>query len=192
MELPIKPQPHVIEDIEKWPIFKLYAERDKLVQEINKNAVRSLRSKYTGKLDKLLARTIYMEKIRMREDPWNADPQNEPLFWKKIQKSLPDSTAEPSEIQNRSEYLLRKIIERYAEEIAGGFKKKTFLVARRILSFFFPKIAQCRQCKKHILYFSYQTQYQWTDKTVWTTGQNQGLVQRRGAGDRTHPFFKHG
>ncbi len=162
MELPIQPQPHVIEDIEKWPIFKLYAGRDKLVQEINKNAVRSLRSKYTGKLDKLLARTIYMEKIRMREEPWNADPQNEPLFWKKIQKSLPDSSAELSEIQNRSEYLLRKIIERYAEEIAGGFKKKTFLVARRILSFFFRRLLNAASAKN--IFYIFRSKHQISER----------------------------
>lgn len=98
-------------------------------------------------MDKLLSRTIYMEKIRMKEEPWSADPQNEPLFWKKIQKSLPDTAAEPDEIQSRSEYLLEKIVERYAEEVAGGFKKKTFLLARRLLSFFFRRLLNAASAK---------------------------------------------
>ncbi len=147
MESPIQPQPHVIEEIERWPIYRLYEEREKLVEEINQSAIRSLKTKYKGKLDKLLARTIYMEKVRMREDPWNADPQSEPLFWKKIQKSLPESSADPEDIQSRSEYLLRKIIERYAEEIAGGFKKNTFLFARRILNFFFTRLLNAASAK---------------------------------------------
>ena len=147
MELPINPLPHTIENIEDWPIYKLYNERVKLVKAINDSASRRLKLKYTGKLDKILARTIYMEKIRMKEEPWSADPQNEPLFWKKIQKSLPEASQEPQEIQERSEYLLSKIIERYAEEIAGGFKKKTFLFARRILKFFFTRLLNAANAK---------------------------------------------
>ncbi|MEP7320605.1 MAG: 1-acyl-sn-glycerol-3-phosphate acyltransferase [Saprospiraceae bacterium] len=147
MELSILPQPHVISEIENWPIYKLYDERDKLVIAINESASKSLREKYAGKLEKILARTIYMEKIRMKEEPWSADPQNEPLFWKKIQKSLPEASADPDEIQNRSEYLLSKIIERYAEEIAGGFKKKTFLFARKILKFFFTRLLNAANAK---------------------------------------------
>lgn len=83
MELPIKSLPHVIEKIDDWPIHQLYDHRPKLIEEINKSAINSLKTKYVGKLDKVLARTIYMEKIRMKEEPWSADPQNEPLFWKK-------------------------------------------------------------------------------------------------------------
>lgn len=153
MQPPISAQKHIIEEVEEWPIFKLYAKRDKLVEEINKNTVAKLKLKYRGKLDKLLARTIYMEKIRMKESPWNADPQNEPVFWRKIQKSLPDSDADSEEIQNRSEYLLRKIVERYSEEIAGGFKKKTFLFARKFLRFFFRTLLNAASAKNIFLIF---------------------------------------
>jgi glycerol-3-phosphate O-acyltransferase len=157
-ETPIKPQPHIIEEIEDWPIFKLYQQRDRFVDEINKETIRQLKFKYKGKLDKLLARTIYMEKIRMKDSPWNADPQNEPLFWKKIQKSLPDSEAEPEETQNRSEYLLRKIVERYSEEVAGGFRKKTFLFARRFLSFFFRRLLNAASAKN--IFYIFRTKHQ--------------------------------
>ena len=153
MESPISVRKHIIEEVEEWPIFQLYAKRDLLVEEINKNTVTKLKLKYKGKLDKILARTIYMEKIRMKESPWNADPQNEPLFWRKIQKSLPDTEADAEEIQNRSEYLLRKIVERYSEEIAGGFKKKTFLFARKFLRFFFRTLLNAASAKNIFLIF---------------------------------------
>lgn len=84
MESPIKTQPHIIENIDEWPICKLYDKRNELVEEINTRTILKLKSKYDGKLDKLLGRTIYMEKIRMKESPWNADPQNEPIFWKRF------------------------------------------------------------------------------------------------------------
>lgn len=158
MESPILPQPHIIEDIDQWPISKLYDQRDKLVAEINQSAIKRLRSKYTGKLDKLLARTIYMEKIRMKEDPWSADPQNEPLFWRKIQKSLPESDAAVPEIQERSEYLISKIVERYSAEIAGGFKKKTFLFARRLLSFFFKRLLNAANAKN--IFYIFRSKHQ--------------------------------
>lgn len=153
MELPIKSLPHVIEKIDDWPIHQLYDHRPKLIEEINKSAINSLKTKYVGKLDKVLARTIYMEKIRMKEEPWSADPQNEPLFWKKIQKSLPDNNADVHEIQGRSEYLLKKIVERYAEEVAGGFKTKTFLFARRFLSFFFEDCSMLPMPKTFSIFF---------------------------------------
>ncbi len=153
MESPISVRKHIIEEVEEWPIFQLYAKRDLLVEEINKNTVTKLKLKYKGKLDKILARTIYMEKIRMKESPWNADPQNEPLFWRKIQKSLPDTEADAEEIQNRSEYLLRKIVERYSEEIAGGFKKKNFLFERKFLRFFFRTLLNAASAKNIFLIF---------------------------------------
>lgn len=154
MESPIKTQPHIIENIDEWPICKLYDKRNELVEEINTRTILKLKSKYDGKLDKLLGRTIYMEKIRMKESPWNADPQNEPIFWKKIQKSLPDPEADSTEIQSRSEYLLKKIVERYAEEIAGGFKKKTFLFARRFLRIFFRTLLNAASAKNIFLIFN--------------------------------------
>ena len=158
MELPIKSLPHVIEKIDDWPIHQLYDHRPKLIEEINKSAINSLKTKYVGKLDKVLARTIYMEKIRMKEEPWSADPQNEPLFWKKIQKSLPDNNADVHEIQGRSEYLLKKIVERYAEEVAGGFKTKTFLFARRFLSFFFRRLLNAANAKN--IFYIFRSKFQ--------------------------------
>ncbi|MEP7268636.1 MAG: 1-acyl-sn-glycerol-3-phosphate acyltransferase [Saprospiraceae bacterium] len=158
----IQKQSHIIDEIQDWPIYKLYEKRSEFVEEINKNTSLRLRLKYKGKLDKLLARTIYMEKIRMKDDPWSADPQNEPIFWKKIQKSLSDTDADQEEIQNRSDYLLKKIVERYAEEIAGGFKKKTFLFARKFLSFFFRTLLNAASAKN--IFYIFKSKHRIEDR----------------------------
>ncbi|MEM1216749.1 MAG: 1-acyl-sn-glycerol-3-phosphate acyltransferase, partial [Bacteroidota bacterium] len=90
----------------------------------------------------IIAKTIYRERIRIKEEPWKVDPPNEKQFWKRIsrrhvRKNLDVSKAE-AEQGNRE--LIYQIVERYAEEIVGTFKIKTFLFARRFLTFFFTRL----------------------------------------------------
>lgn len=134
--------PHVFPDMEDWPIYKLHADRKKFVEEIDEFANSKLQILYKKSLPDIVAKTAYLERIRMKEDPWKVDPPNDKLFWRRISKkafSLPP-TASEEEVQSNAQSLLKTIIHRYSEEIVGTFKIGTFKFARRFLTVFFNRL----------------------------------------------------
>lgn len=134
--------PPVIEKMEDWPIYKLSEDRTAFVQEINEFTLNRLIKKYKADVVDILAKTIFLERIRTKEEPWKVDPPNDRQFWNKIRKRLVrkslDKEAEEARVSN--EEILRSIIGRYSEEIVGTFKIKTFLFARKFLTAFFSRL----------------------------------------------------
>jgi glycerol-3-phosphate O-acyltransferase len=138
----VKIYPRVIERIEDWPIYRLSKDRPEFIREIDEHTFSRLASKYKKDLSDLLVKTIYQERIRIKEDSWKVDPPNDRTFWNRIsnrliQKSLDKDSDEARE---ESEQILRKIIHRYSEEIVGTFQISTFRFAQRFLTAFFNRI----------------------------------------------------
>jgi glycerol-3-phosphate O-acyltransferase len=139
--------PHVFEEIDQWPIYLLSEDRKNFVQEIEDFTLQRLNRKAPKQVTDLISETIYLERIRMKEEPWKVDPPNERQFWSKIRKKLvkysldrPDEGTQANNIE-----ILQQIIKRYAEEIVGTFRIKTFLFSRRFLTFFFNRLLQAKQ-----------------------------------------------
>lgn len=134
--------PHIIPEIEDWPIYQLSEDRRQFVAEVEAFTLQRIRSASVAEITDILSKTIFQERIRIKEEPWKVDPPNERQFWKKIRKRLIahslDKPAEEAAVNN--EEILRLIIHRYAEEIVGTFSKNTFLFARRFLSLFFTRL----------------------------------------------------
>lgn len=134
--------PQLIPEINEWPINTLLADRKNLVDELDEFTMDRLSTLYGDKLPDIIAKTVYLERIRVKEEPWKVDPPNERQFWKKISKKLLGKahlmTAE--EKAENEEILLKRIIHRYSEEIVATFKKSTFLFARRFLTVFFNRL----------------------------------------------------
>ena len=137
-----KVYPHVIERIEDWPIYKLHEDRERFVQEMDDFTVERLLKQHKDKIGDAIAKTAYLERIRIKEEPWKVDPPNESLFWKRVRKKLIFKSGEDNEQEAKqaNTNLLRKIVHRYSEEIVGTFKKPTFLFARRFLKVFFNRL----------------------------------------------------
>ena len=132
----------VIPDIEQWPIYKLHDDRRNFVEEIEEFTFNRIWSKSPGVVSDIIAKTIYLEKIRMKEEPWKVDPPNEPQFWRKISKRLVRKGLDRKDEESMkvNEEILRKIIHRYSEEIVGTFRIPTFLFARKFLTLFFTRL----------------------------------------------------
>ncbi len=132
----------VIENIEDWPIFKLSEDREAFIKEINEYTLQRILKRSPQEVSDLLAKTIYLERIRIKEEPWKVDPPNESQFWNKIRKRLVrqslDKEAEEAKASN--EEILKKIISAYSQEIVGTFKIKTFRFARKFLYAFFNRL----------------------------------------------------
>jgi glycerol-3-phosphate O-acyltransferase len=140
--------PHIIEDIEQWPIYELHKNRAVLVEEMNAYSFEKLIQSHGKNLEELLAKTIYLERIRVKNNPWKVDPGNESAYWKKLESEIKrNSQSEEGETLNRE--LLLKIINRYSEEIVGNFKPSTFKFARKFLTSFFRRLLNSAAGRNH-------------------------------------------
>ena len=144
--------PQLIENIEDWPIFKLHADRRNFIQSVDQHTLEEIRIEYpdADKMRELLMKTIYQERIRIKEDPWKVDPPDERSFWKKIQQEVyhASTNLEGDEASKVYEDLLLRIIHRYSEEIVGTFRIKTFLFARKFLTFFFSRLLNAASARR--------------------------------------------
>ncbi len=135
--------PHVIPDIEEWPIYQLSEDRRNFVREIDEFTLEQLKKQHSHtQLADIIAKTIYLERIRIKEEPWKVDPPNERQFWRKIRKRLVVESLDRDELEAAkiNEEILQQIIHRYSEEIVGTFRIPSFLFARRFLTFFFNRL----------------------------------------------------
>ena len=55
---------HIIPEIENWPISKLSQNRSEFINELNEEVFKIFTEKYEGNYKEILARTVYLEKIR--------------------------------------------------------------------------------------------------------------------------------
>lgn len=136
-----KSYPQVFPNIEDWPIYKVHHNRKEFVAEITEFVFQRLKTDYTN-IDELIAKTLYLERIRMKQDPWKVDPSDEKGFWKQVSKDLVKKSLDkdsPS-AQAVNDELLKSIIHRYAEEIVGTFNKRIFLFIRWFLTKFFSRL----------------------------------------------------
>ncbi|MDZ4681683.1 MAG: 1-acyl-sn-glycerol-3-phosphate acyltransferase [Saprospiraceae bacterium] len=132
----------VFPDIEDWPIHKLSEDRRSFVKEIDEFMLQRLLKQSPTQLTDLIAKTIFLERIRIKEEAWKVDPPNERQFWRRIGKKLVRSSLDRNdkEASINNKEILREIIHRYSEEIVGTFRVGTFRFARRFLTFFFTRL----------------------------------------------------
>jgi glycerol-3-phosphate O-acyltransferase len=134
--------PPVLEDVRDWPIYKVSELRDSFILKLNEYVFKRLTQEHEGKLYDLLAKTIFNERNRIKEEPWKVDPPNEMQTWNNLHKRLVTAHDNENSEEQLASYhkILHEIIDRYAEEIVGSFKVKTFKFARKFLTFFFNKL----------------------------------------------------
>ena len=143
--------PHTLPNLTDWPIYKLAQERESFIKELEEEVLNRFSIKYGNDIDKVVAKTIYQEKKRCRDNPWKIDPSNEIKYWSTLGKEFQDNKiSEKPEIKNRE--LLQKIINRYCQEILGDFKIKTFKFARRFLATLFNRLLTAAADKRYIFW----------------------------------------
>ena len=124
------PYPHVFPNIEDWGIHKLHADRSNFIKEIDEEVFSRYANKSNEEISKIIAKTIYSERIRIKQEPWKVDPPNEKIFWSKISRKLIlDQESEEAKASNLE--ILKQIINRYSEEVVASFKPSTFEFARK-------------------------------------------------------------
>ncbi|MFK7932259.1 MAG: 1-acyl-sn-glycerol-3-phosphate acyltransferase [Saprospiraceae bacterium] len=133
---------HVFPNLEDWPIYKLHQDRKAFVKEVEEHTLRRLMRGSTKKVTDQIAKTVYNERIRIKEEPWKVDPPNDEQFWKRIRSKLVRKSLDREEADARleNEKILQTILHRYAEEIVATFRIPTFQFARKFLTAFFNRM----------------------------------------------------
>ncbi len=127
---------HLFPDIHEWPVYKLAKEREEFVQFVVNDLEQQFSQYSSSELDQILNKTIFQERQRVKSNPWKADPPNENLYFKKLQKEYNENKeSDNSIVKNKA--TASRLIHRYTEEIAGSFNIATFHFARKVLTFFF-------------------------------------------------------
>ncbi len=136
------PFTQVIQNIDDWPIYKLSEDREAFIKELDDFTLQRILRKPTDQISDIIAKMIYLERIRIKEEPWKVDPPNERSFWRRIRKKLVQGSLDKDETEARAtnEEILREVINRYSEEVVGTFNINTFLFARRFLTVFFNRL----------------------------------------------------
>ncbi|WP_373494809.1 1-acyl-sn-glycerol-3-phosphate acyltransferase [Aquiflexum sp.] len=154
---------------DEWPVVKLSKSRKdfiKRVAEASKRSVLQITGDNMALLKEELETTLYREKLRIKQNPWDVDPDDEKDFWRKVKSSLVQISADTNttKTQKKKKYLeiLDDITMRYSEEIASNFIHSHYKVTRRIVTFGFARLLNAARVKGFRSIFS--NQYTLQDK----------------------------
>ncbi len=138
----------VIPNTRDWPIFKFTEHRAELLEQLKSQSksriIGSINGDESGLVNEL-SRTLYLERIRLHENPWKADPEDEIPFWKGIKNQLlkqtPGASGELAGVDaDYQQQILDKIINRYSVEIAGHFDPSVYEFAKKLVPFGFSRL----------------------------------------------------
>jgi glycerol-3-phosphate O-acyltransferase len=160
---------------DEWPVVKLARERKEFVKkvaEFSEARILNLTGNNPEILKEELETILYREKLRVKQNPWAVDPDDEQEFWNNVKNSLLQLSTEAGLTKSKKleayRSVLGKITSRYAEEIASNFKASHYKFTRRVVTFGFSRLLNAARVKGFRSIFSNQFTLQ--DK-IQITGQ---------------------
>jgi glycerol-3-phosphate O-acyltransferase len=169
----------IIPSKNEWPVVKLARERKEFVKKVSDLAeerILNLAEKNPDILKEELETTLYREKLRIKQNPWVVDPDDESSFWREVKASLLqiNSSTGLSKTKKIQEYksILNRITSRYAEEIASNFKHTHYKFTRSVVTYGFSRLLNAARVKGFRSIFSNQFTLQ--DK-IQITGETDQL-----------------
>ena len=155
----------ILEGIPDWPVYRLSRNRKEFIEEVAKKSferIKQIRPAQKQITEELEA-TVYREQQRMKRNRWRVDPPDEYRFWAKIKEELIELSGKQSDASTEKvDKLLRKIVNRYTNEIAGNFKPSSYRFAREAITFWFGRLLNASRSKKFGAIF--RRQYTLRDK----------------------------
>ncbi len=169
----------IIPSKNEWPVVKLARERKEFVKKVSDLAeqrILTLAEKNPDILKEELETTLYREKLRIKQNPWVVDPDDDSSFWGEVKASLLqiNSSTGLSKGTKIQEYksVLNRITSRYAEEIASNFKHTHYKFTRSVVTYGFSRLLNAARVKGIKSIFSNQFTLQ--DK-IQITGETDQL-----------------
>ncbi|MGB3779325.1 MAG: 1-acyl-sn-glycerol-3-phosphate acyltransferase [Tunicatimonas sp.] len=167
----------------EWPVVRLSKRRKEFVEEVIRMSIAKITEEAasTEALVDELETTLYKEKLRIRQEPWAVDPDDEAAFWQKVKRRLVNLSQEEPEgpqLAQEAENILYDITARYAHEIASNFRPSRYQLARTIVTFGFSRLLNASRVKG--LESFYSNRYTLRDKIniVGEIDQLRNLAQR--------------
>ena len=170
---------------DEWPIVKLSKSRKEFVNtvaEASKEKILDMTGDNVDLLREELETTLYRERLRIKQNPWLIDPDDEPVFWSRVKSSLVAITSDLSLSQNQKkekyEAILDDITRRYTEEIASNFKHSHYKVTRSIVKFGFARLLNTARGKGIKSLFSRRYSLQDKIQIIGETDQLRDLASK--------------
>ncbi len=140
----------VLPDHVDWPLYQMSLNREQFISEVAEATLLELKKskRNNSRIRDIIAKTYYLEKIRMKSDPYKIDPEDEKPFWKKVKSKLTEVSI--GNIDNEDEEIhqvLKSIVKRYSNEIAGNFKISTFRFAQRMTPLILRRVLNSASAK---------------------------------------------
>src|SRR5690606_16621561 len=170
---------------DEWPIVKLSKSRKEFVNtvaEASKEKILDMTGDNVDLLREELETTLYRERLRIKQNPWLIDPDDEPVFWSRVKSSLVAISSDLSLSQNQKKEKYQAILEditlRYTEEIASNFKHSHYKVTRSVVKFGFARLLNTARVKGFKSLFSSQYTLQDKIQIIGETDQLRDLASK--------------
>lgn len=155
----------ILDGIPDWPVYQLSKNRKEFIEEVAAKSVERIKElrPNTKQLITDLEATAYREQNRIKRNRWRVDPKDDQKFWAKVKNELVElSSKDTDEAGVVAGEILQRIVERYANEIAGNFKPNSYRVTRELIKFWFQRLLNGARVKKFGAFF--RNQYTLRDK----------------------------
>lgn len=169
----------------EWPIVKLSKNRKEFISKVaaaSRDRILNLTSHNMDLLKEELETTLYRERLRIKQNPWLIDPDDEPHFWSKVKSAMVSITSDTSLTENekKKQYLsiLEDITLRYTEEIASNFKHTHYKITRRMVTFGFSRLLNTARVKGFKSVYSSQYTLQDKIQIIGETDQLRSLASK--------------
>ena len=155
----------ILEGIPDWPVYQLSKNRKEFIELVTQQSIiriKALRPTRKQLIDDLEA-TAYREQNRIKRNRWRVDPKDDSRFWSYVKNELVElSSKDPETTGPIVDAFLEKIVNRYANEIAGNFKPNSYRFTREVVKFWFQRLLNGARVKKFGAFF--RNQYTLRDK----------------------------
>jgi len=151
-----RPYEPILDRIPDWPVYALTKQRDAFIQEVADKTLQRIVELRQGKKQALideLEATAIREQNRLKKNRWRVDPKDEPKFWAGVRSKLAAIREKQDEETGELTDLLRKVVFRYANEIAGNFNPSSYRLARSIIKFWFTRLLNGARIRKFGAFF---------------------------------------
>ncbi|PIB34387.1 acyltransferase [Reichenbachiella sp. 5M10] len=148
----------ILKNAKTWPVMQMAKKRKEFVQLVTEESYDNLLELRRGKsLREELEMTIFREKQRVKNNPWKVDPADDFAYWEEQHEKLMQVENLPEEEKDGAlRGILRDIVSRYSNEIAGNFIHSHYNVTRTLVTIGFSRLLNAARVKGPWSIFSNQ------------------------------------
>lgn len=148
----------ILKSTQNWPVVQMAKKRKEFIQLVVEESFDNMMSLQRGRtLREEIEMTAFREKQRAKNHPWKVDPKDDYSFWEEVQKRVVKLDGLDKADQNdRLEKILKEILIRYGNEIAGNFNSSHYHIARTLVTLGFGRLLNAARVKGPWSLFSNQ------------------------------------